>query len=127
MASSSRSRRAEYREGRAFIDADEIPKLVKGIDALLDVSSNPTSFGNFEVRYSTKGDLQITGFNSCDRGNALACHGDPQDRDDGEGMVWWFDGPNGAQRRFAADSEILNPPTIEQLRAMLSAAEDVAP
>ena len=77
MASSSRSRRAEYREERAFIDADEIPKLVKGIDALLDVSSNPTSFENFEVRYSTKGDLQITGFNSCDRGNALACHGDP--------------------------------------------------
>jgi len=55
---------SEYREERAFVDADEIPELIKGIDALLGVTTNPTSFENFEVRYSTKGDLQITAFNS---------------------------------------------------------------
>ena len=49
-----------------------------------------------------------------------------QDRDHPGGMgLRWFDGPNGAQKRFAADSEISNPPTIKQLRAMLASSADV--
>lgn len=55
---------SQYREERSFVDSDELPELLKGIDALLAVKSNPTSFQNFEVRYTTKGELQLTAFNS---------------------------------------------------------------
>ncbi len=48
---------------RSYIDADELPALLKGIAALLEVSTNPTQFQNFEVRYVTRGSLQITAFN----------------------------------------------------------------
>ena len=54
----------EYREERSFIDADELPELIKGIDALLAVKTNPTPFQNFEVRYTTQGELQITAYNN---------------------------------------------------------------
>ena len=37
-------------------------ELLKGIDALLSVKSNPTSFQHFEVRYTTRGELQLTAF-----------------------------------------------------------------
>lgn len=57
-------RESEYRRETAFIDADEIPELLRGIDALLAVQSNPTNFKNFEVRYNTRGDLRLTAFNS---------------------------------------------------------------
>jgi len=55
---------SQYREERAFVDADEIAELLKGIDALLAVQTNPTSFKNFEVRYTTRGDLELTAFNN---------------------------------------------------------------
>jgi hypothetical protein len=48
----------------AFIDEDEVPALLKGIDALLAVKSNPTTFANFEVSYVTKGKLELTAFNA---------------------------------------------------------------
>jgi hypothetical protein len=54
---------SEYRDERAFVDADEIPDLLKGIDALLEVKANPTKFKLFEVRYTTKGELELTAFN----------------------------------------------------------------
>jgi len=55
---------SEYRKERSFVDADEIPELLKGVDSLLAVTTNPTSFKNFEVRYTTKGGLQLTAFNT---------------------------------------------------------------
>jgi hypothetical protein len=55
---------SEYRQGRSFVDADEIPELLKGFDALLEVKTNPTQFNNFEVRYTTRGELQLTAFNN---------------------------------------------------------------
>ena len=55
---------SEYRQEQAFVDADELPELLKGIDALLEVKANPTGYRNFEVRYTTKGELRITAFNS---------------------------------------------------------------
>jgi len=58
---------SQYRDERAFIDTDELPELLKGIDALLGVKANPTTYKNFEVRYTTKGELQLTAFNSGDR------------------------------------------------------------
>lgn len=60
-------KQSEYREERAFIDADEIGELIRGIDALLEIQANPTTFENFEVRYTTKGELEIVAFNI--RGN----------------------------------------------------------
>ena len=51
---------------RSFVDSDEIPQLLRGIDALLDVRTNPTSFTSFEVRYATRGELSVTAFNSSD-------------------------------------------------------------
>jgi hypothetical protein len=53
---------SQYREERSFVDSDELPELIKGMDALLAVNSNPTSFQNFEVRYRTRGELEITAF-----------------------------------------------------------------
>jgi hypothetical protein len=55
---------SQYREERAFIDTDELDELLSGIDALLAIQSNPTGFQNFEVQYTTKGELQITAFSS---------------------------------------------------------------
>ena len=55
---------SQYRRERSFVDADEIPELLKGFDALLEVKANPTNFKNFEVRYITRGELQLTAFNS---------------------------------------------------------------
>ena len=48
----------------AFIDADEIPELLKGFDALLSVSTNPTQFGFFEVKYKTRGNMELLVFNN---------------------------------------------------------------
>jgi hypothetical protein len=61
---------SEYRKERSFVDADEIPELLKGFDALLGVKENPTQFKSFEVRYTTRGELQLTAFNSS-RGGIL--------------------------------------------------------
>jgi len=55
---------SQYRVERSFVDADEIPELLKGFTALLEVSTNPTQFKNFEVRYRTRGDLELTAFNT---------------------------------------------------------------
>jgi hypothetical protein len=54
---------SQYRKERSFVDADEIPELLKGFDAIVAVKENPTTFKNFEVRYTTRGSLQLTAFN----------------------------------------------------------------
>jgi hypothetical protein len=55
---------SQYRQERSFVDVDELPELLRGIDALLDVKQNPTAFQNFEVQYTTKGDLQLAAYNA---------------------------------------------------------------
>jgi hypothetical protein len=55
---------SQYRKERSFVDVDEVPELLKGFDALLEVKTNPTQFKNFEVRYTTRGELQLTAFNN---------------------------------------------------------------
>jgi hypothetical protein len=55
---------SEYRKEQSFVDADEIPELLKGFDALLRATANPTEFSNFEVQYKTRGGLQLTAFNT---------------------------------------------------------------
>lgn len=52
-----------YRRDLSLVDADEIPSLLKGIDALLDTTANSTKFDNFEMRYETRGELLLTSYN----------------------------------------------------------------
>lgn len=54
---------SQYHQESAFVDPDEIDELIRGIDALLAVQTNPTAFQQFEVRYTTKGALQLAAFN----------------------------------------------------------------
>jgi len=49
------------RPEQAFIDPDEFLDLLKGFDALLAITTNPTSqFRNFDMRYGTRGELVLT-------------------------------------------------------------------
>lgn len=59
---------SQYRRERSFVDADEIPELIRGLDALLQIRSNPTQFKNFEVRYTTRGELELIAFNNTQGG-----------------------------------------------------------
>lgn len=51
-----------FRSTRSFIDEEELPELVKGIDALLSVKTNPTTFKSYQVRYRTRGAFEILVF-----------------------------------------------------------------
>jgi hypothetical protein len=53
---------------QSYIDVDELPDLLRGIDQLLSVTWNPTQFRNFEMYYATKGDLELTASSSRNRG-----------------------------------------------------------
>jgi hypothetical protein len=44
-----------------------MPELLRGMDGLLEVKANPTPFKNFEVRYTTRGELELTAFNDDQR------------------------------------------------------------
>jgi hypothetical protein len=54
----------KYHTQNAFIDADEIPELLKGFDAILSVRQNPSSFKFFEIQYTTRGAFQLLAFNN---------------------------------------------------------------
>jgi hypothetical protein len=54
---------------RAFIDPDEIAALLKGFDALQAITVNPSGeFRNFDMRFSTKGELVLTASSTRQRG-----------------------------------------------------------
>jgi hypothetical protein len=48
----------------SFIDSDEIDSLIKGIDYIAKTDKTVTQQTNFEARYQTRGDFNITTFNS---------------------------------------------------------------
>ena len=52
------------RDDSSFIDYDEIPSLLTGIDYIGKIQPSVTSLKNFEATYSTKGDFAITVFNN---------------------------------------------------------------
>jgi hypothetical protein len=53
----------------AFIDRDEIAPLLQAFDALSAITSNPNSeFRNFDMRYSTRGELVLTASSTRQRG-----------------------------------------------------------
>lgn len=47
----------------AYVDVDEIPELLKAVDALLKMRSNPTAFEDFSVEYETRGKLTVRVYN----------------------------------------------------------------
>ena len=53
---------------QALIDADEIPGLLKGFDAMLEIRANPTQFKNFETRFATRGEVILSANSSRNRG-----------------------------------------------------------
>jgi hypothetical protein len=60
-------RQAEAQQ--AYIDAEELPALMKGFDALLTTTTNPNGeFRNFDMRYGTKGELVLTASSTRQRG-----------------------------------------------------------
>lgn len=53
----------------AFVDAEELSALLKGFDSLLAITVNPSGeFKNFDMRYSTKGELVLTASSTRQRG-----------------------------------------------------------
>ena len=52
------------RENNSFIDFDEIPSLISGIDYISKINKDVTKLQNFEATYTTKGDFAITVFNN---------------------------------------------------------------
>ena len=54
---------------QALVDPDEFVDLLKGFDALLAITTNPTGqFRNFDLRYSTRGELVLTASSTRNRG-----------------------------------------------------------
>jgi hypothetical protein len=63
--------RQRTEESRAFIDYEEIDKLLDAIDVMSRVDETATKLVGFEARYRTKGDLEIAVFRQTRSGNAV--------------------------------------------------------
>jgi hypothetical protein len=85
----------------SYVDIDELPLLLRGLDQLLAVTTNPTQFRNFEVHYATKGELEITGSSSRSRGIVFSIE---------------------AGRPMKALRDDLTPGELQQLRVLVEAA-----
>jgi hypothetical protein len=59
------------RENTSYIDYDEIPSLLAGIDYIAKVTKTATKLDNFQADYRTKGDLRVSTFND-NHGETLA-------------------------------------------------------
>ena len=70
---------AQGHKGRSYIDADEIPELMKGFTAILQVAANPTQLKNFEVRYKTRGEFEVSALSNAGGGVELLRPGGPRD------------------------------------------------
>jgi len=54
---------------QAYVDADELPALMKGFDALQAITGSPNGeFRSFDMRYATKGELVLTASSTRQRG-----------------------------------------------------------
>jgi hypothetical protein len=56
----------------SYLDVDELPLLLRGIDQLLAVTGNPTQLRTFEVHYATKGELEVVASSSRNSGVTFA-------------------------------------------------------
>jgi hypothetical protein len=52
------------RDEWAFIDADELPGVLRSFEALLKYSANPTPFKRFEARFTTRGNLSFVAYSN---------------------------------------------------------------
>jgi hypothetical protein len=50
------------RDHTSYVDYDEIPSLVKGLEYIAKVDKSATTFDNFQADYRTRGDLQFSVF-----------------------------------------------------------------
>ena len=60
------------RENRAFIDYQEIDRLIKGMETVARVNETITKLAGFEARYRTLGDLEINVFRQTRSGTAAS-------------------------------------------------------
>jgi len=60
------------RENRAFIDYDEIDRLLRALDSIARVNETVTKLAGFEARYRTLGDLEIVVFRQARSGTAAS-------------------------------------------------------
>ena len=60
------------RENRAFIDYDEIERLLRAMDSIARVNETATKLASFEARYRTLGDLEIVVFRQGRSGTAAS-------------------------------------------------------
>lgn len=60
------------RENRAFIDYQEIDRLIKGMESVARVNETITKLAGFEARYRTLGDLEINVFRQTRAGTAAS-------------------------------------------------------
>lgn len=60
------------RESRAFVDYDEIDRLVSALDAVARVNESVTKLASFEARYRTLGDLEVVVFRQSRSGTAAS-------------------------------------------------------
>jgi hypothetical protein len=59
------------REGRSFVDYEEIGRLISAMEAATRVNESITKLAGFEARYRTRGDLEIRVFRQS-RGSGTA-------------------------------------------------------
>lgn len=60
------------RENRAFIDYQEVDKLIKAMESVARVNETITKLAGFEARYRTLGDLEINVFRQTRSGTAAS-------------------------------------------------------
>lgn len=60
------------RENRAFIDYQEVDRLIKGMESVARVNETITKLAGFEARYRTLGDLEINVFRQTRSGTAAS-------------------------------------------------------
>jgi len=59
-------------EEKALIDYEEIGPLIKGLDTVARADETITKLVNFEMRYRTRGDLELAAFRQMRFGAAVA-------------------------------------------------------
>lgn len=48
----------------SYIDFDEIPSLIKGLEFISGIQKNPANLKNYEAKYETRGGFEVINFNS---------------------------------------------------------------